>query len=200
MSSEYLAAVKARRTYYPLKKESTISDKRIEEIVGQAILHAPTSFNSQSSRAVVLLKDEHNKLWDIAKTALKAVVPEEQYPTTEQKLNMFQGAYGTVLFFVDSAVVKGMQEKFPLYADRFPVWAIHSDGMAQHITWTALEAEGLGANLQHYNPLIDADVQKTWNIPETWQLNAQMVFGTPTGEPGEKQFNELSDRFKVFGA
>jgi predicted oxidoreductase (fatty acid repression mutant protein) len=96
MSSEYLTAVKARRTYYPLKKESPTSDKKIEEIVSQAILHAPSSFNSQSSRAVVLLNSEHDKLWDIAKAALKAIVPEAQYAATEQKLNMFQGAYGTV--------------------------------------------------------------------------------------------------------
>ena len=96
MSSDYLTAVKGRRTYYPLKKESPISDKKIEEIVGQAILHAPSSFNSQSSRAILLVKGEHDKLWDIAKDALKAVVPADQYAATEQKLNMFQGAYGTV--------------------------------------------------------------------------------------------------------
>jgi predicted oxidoreductase (fatty acid repression mutant protein) len=93
-----------------------------------------------------------------------------------------------------------MQEKFPLYADKFRDWAIHSDGMAQHITWTALEAEGLGANLQHYNPLMDAGVQKTWNVPEDWELTAQMVFGTPTGEAGEKQFDKLEERLKVYGA
>ena len=104
-----------------------------------------------------------------------------------------------VLFFVDRSVVKGMQEKFPLYADKFPVWAIHSDGMAQHIAWTALEADGLGANLQHYNPLIDAGVQKTWNVPIEWELSAQLVFGTPTGTAGEKEFSDLSDRLKIFG-
>jgi predicted oxidoreductase (fatty acid repression mutant protein) len=98
MSAEYLAAVKGRRTYYPLKKESPIPDEKIQQIVGDAILHAPTSFNSQASRAVLLLKDEHDKLWDIVKDSLKAVVSEEQYKVTEQKLNMFQGAYGTVSY------------------------------------------------------------------------------------------------------
>lgn len=96
MSSAYLSAVKARRTIYTLKKESTIDDKKIEEIVSQALLHAPSSFNSQSTRVVVLLKEEHNKLWEIAKDALKAVVSTEQYAATEKKLNTFQGAYGTV--------------------------------------------------------------------------------------------------------
>ena len=57
MSSQYLVAVKARRTYYHLKKESPIDDGKIQEIIGQAILHAPSSFNSQSSRSIVLLKD-----------------------------------------------------------------------------------------------------------------------------------------------
>ena len=99
MSSAYFSAVKARRTIYTLKKESTIDDKKIEEIVRETILHAPSPFNSQSTRVVVLLKEEHNKLWDIAKDALKAVVSAEQYAATEQKLNMFQGAYGTVNYF-----------------------------------------------------------------------------------------------------
>jgi uncharacterized protein len=96
MSSDYLAAVKARRTYYHLKKESPIDDRKIQDIISQAVLHTPSAFNSQSSRVVVLLKEEHNKLWNIAKTALKTVISADQYPATEQKLNMFQGAYGTV--------------------------------------------------------------------------------------------------------
>jgi predicted oxidoreductase (fatty acid repression mutant protein) len=92
-----------------------------------------------------------------------------------------------------------MQEKFSLYSDKFPVWATQSDGMAQHITWTALEADGLGASLQPYNPLIDAGVQKTWNVPIEWEQSAQLVFGTPTGTAGEKEFGDLSDRLKIFG-
>ncbi|KFZ11409.1 hypothetical protein V501_04789 [Pseudogymnoascus sp. VKM F-4519 (FW-2642)] len=200
MSSDYLAAVKARRTYYSLKKESPIDDSKIQEIISQAILDAPSAFNSQSSRVIILLKDEHDKLWDIAKSALKAVVPADQYPATEKKLSNFQGAYGTVLFFVARSIVKGMQDKYALYADKFPVWATHSDGMAQHIIWTALETEGLGANLQHYNPLIDAGIQKAWNVPEDWEHSAQLVFGTPTRPAGDKQFGELSERLKVYGA
>lgn len=93
-----------------------------------------------------------------------------------------------------------MQEKVPSYKDKFPQWATHADGMVQITTWTALEAESLGANLQHYNPLIDAEVQKTWNVPAEWELSAQMVIGTPVGEASEKTFTELSDRFKVYGA
>ena len=65
--------------------------------------------------------------------------------------------------------------------------------------WVALQSEGLGANLQHYSPLIDEQVAKTWNLPASWKLDAQLVFGTPTSEPGEKAFAPIEDRFKVFG-
>jgi hypothetical protein len=34
--------------------------------------------------------------------------------------------------------------------------------MHQLLLWAALEAEGLGANTQHYNPLIDEEVSKFW--------------------------------------
>jgi len=93
-----------------------------------------------------------------------------------------------------------MQEKFAIYADRFPVWAGHSDAMLQHTLWVALEAEGLGANLQHYNPLVDAKVAETWGLPANWKLSAQLVFGGKTGEAGEKAFGAVEDKVKVFGA
>jgi predicted oxidoreductase (fatty acid repression mutant protein) len=65
--------------------------------------------------------------------------------------------------------------------------------------WTALELEGLGANLQHYNPLIDQKVSQTWSIPADWQLKAQLVFGTPAGQTYEKTFKPLEERVMVFG-
>lgn len=92
-----------------------------------------------------------------------------------------------------------MQEKFAIYADRFPVWATQSDGMHQYAVWTALEAEGLGANLQHYNPLIDAKVAAQWDIDLDWELTAQLVFGTPSGAAGEKTAEPMEKRFKSFG-
>lgn len=221
-SKSFLETVKARRTYYALKKESTIPDSQIQEIIKEAILHVPSSFNSQSTRVVLLVKEEHDKLWEITKSTLKAIVSEDQWKSTEQRLNGFKAGYGTVslplpsptflgdqkliclsmkkvLFYESRSVVNGMQEKFALYADRFPGWATQSDAMHQFVIWTALEAEGLGANLQHYNPLIDQKVAETWGIDADWVLNAQLVFGTPAGEAGEKAFQSVDERFKSFG-
>lgn len=44
--------------------------------------------------------------------------------------------------------------------------------MHQYYVWMALETHGLGANLQHYNPLIDDEVKKTFDLPEHWILKA----------------------------
>ena len=46
-----------------------------------------------------------------------------------------------------------------------------------------LEDAGMGASLQHYNPLIDDEVRKAWNLPGDWKLVAQMPFGVPVAQP-----------------
>ena len=70
--------------------------------------------------------------------------------------------------------------------------------MHQLAIWSMLEDKGLGASLQHYNPLIDEAVQKEWGISSTWELIAQMPFGTPTEQPGEKEIKPLEHRILVF--
>lgn len=66
--------------------------------------------------------------------------------------------------------------------------------------WTALEQEGFGANLQHYNPLIDGKLVERYGIPGDWQLKGQLVFGKPAGPPNEKTFKPLEERVFVHGA
>jgi predicted oxidoreductase (fatty acid repression mutant protein) len=93
-----------------------------------------------------------------------------------------------------------MQANFAAYASRFPAWAQESTAMHQYALWCALEAEGLGANLQHYNPIIDQKVAREWGVPESWTLRAQMVIGGRAGEPGEKTFKPVKARCVVHGA
>ncbi|TVY40257.1 putative nitroreductase, partial [Lachnellula subtilissima] len=198
-STAFLEALKERRSIYALSKSSPISDSAIQDIITQAILQTPTSFNSQTTRAILLVKGEHDKLWDIAKEVLKGIVPADQYAATEARLSGFQAGYGTVLFFTSRSAVQKMQDAYAIYADRFPPWAVQSNGMTQLAIWTALELEGLGANLQHYNPLIDQKVQAAWGVDEDWELNAQLVFGKKEGEAAEKAFQPIEERFKSFG-
>lgn len=133
-SSSFFDAVKARRTYYQLSHESTIPDSKIVELVRETIKHTPSSFNSQSARIVVLLGDDHTKLWEeIVKPAVKAVAPPEAWAGSEQRLNGFKAGYGTILFYEDPADVAKLQEQFPLYADKFPQWSEHTSAMHQYI-------------------------------------------------------------------
>lgn len=95
-TSTFLDAIAKRRTFYSLGAESSISDARIQEIIRHVILKVPSAFNSQSVRVVLLVHEEHKKLWDITAEVLKGVVPEDQFTATEKKLKGFGAAYGTV--------------------------------------------------------------------------------------------------------
>lgn len=198
MSNSYIAALKKRRTQYALGKNLPLSQDATAELIREAIKHSPSSFNSQSSRAIVLFGAESEKLWDIAKEELRKIVPADAFEQTEAKIDSFAAGAGTVLFFEDQNVVKGLQENFALYADNFPVWSEQAGGMAQLSVWSALANEDIGASLQHYNPLIDAEVAKAWNIPSSWKLRAQMPFGSNEQAFGDKVFMDDAERFKIF--
>lgn len=67
--------------------------------------------------------------------------------------------------------------------------------------WTALEAEGLGASLQHYHflPPFVEKIKEDYKLPADWKPKAQLVFGTPVGGPMDKTTKPVEDRVKVFG-
>lgn len=199
MSNKTLESLKARRTQYVLGKNVSLSNAEIETLVKEAVKLAPSSFNSQSSRAVILFGAESDKVWNIAKEELKKIVHADAFEATEAKLDSFAAGAGTVLFYEDQDVIKGLQEQFALYADNFPIWSEQSSGMAQLAVWTALSDAGIGASLQHYNPLVDAEIAKTFGVPSNWKLRAQMPFGSNEAAFGEKAFIADADRFKVFG-
>lgn len=199
MDRNFKEAIKHRRSYYNITNSSPISDKEIEDIIDFAVLHVPSAFNSQSTRIVLLLGENHKKLWDITKESLKVIVSAEVFEKTLEKINTsFAGGYGTILFYEDMEVIENLQKNFPAYKNNFPIWSQQTSAMHQFTIWTMLEDAGLGASLQHYNPLIDEKVKNTWNIDPDWKLIAQMPFGTPTREPGEKVFQPIEDRVRVF--
>ena len=198
MSKEFNQVVENRRSIYALGKESPVSNKEIQNIVEHSVKHVPSAFNSQSSRVVVLFGEQHNKLWNIAKEVLRKIVPEANFAATEEKIDSFSNGYGTVLYFEDQEVVEGLQQQFALYKDNFPVWSLEASGMLQFAIWAELEAVGLGASLQHYNPLIDELVKKEWNLPDKWKLLGQMPFGAPLAPANEKTFVPLEGRVRVF--
>ena len=189
-----------RRTIYALNNQLPVEKEEVVKLVEHAILHTPSAFNSQSTRIVVLFGDDHEKLWDMTEETLRDIVgDDEKFIPTKQKIGGFRAGAGTILFFEDQTVVRNLQEAAPLYADKFPIWAEQTSAMHQYVIWTALASINVGANLQHYNPVIDNKVSEEWDIDEHWELNAQMVFGGIEQPAGDKEFKPVEDRMKVFG-
>lgn len=196
---DLLKTFEKRRTNYIISNKKIISTKRVESIVAKCVKAVPSAFNSQSARVVLLFDDQHTKLWDIVLDSLRKIVPSQNFQKTEDKVNSsFKSGFGTILFFEDIEVTQNLQKAYPTYSENFPVWAEQSNGMLQFAIWTALANEGLGVSLQHYNPLIDVEVKKKWNVPNNFKLIAQMPFGNPLKKPLPKEFKPIEERMKTY--
>lgn len=187
-----------RRSNYSLGNRDILSSAKIVELVEHAVKYCPTAFNSQSARVVILFNDDYQKLWKIALEELQKVTPADKFYATELKIKSFAKGLGTILFFEDEDVVKGLQNKFAIYKDKFPHWSEQANGMLQYIVWASLAENDIGASLQHYNPLVDAKVYEQWKVPAGWKLIAQMPFGSIEAPAEEKTFLPIEQRVKVF--
>ncbi|MBW1605133.1 nitroreductase family protein [Lactobacillus sp. Sy-1] len=200
MKNEFLDLQKKRRTIYALGRDVSQSPEELVPFLESVIKEAPSAFNSQSTRAVFAFGKYQDKVWDIVADNLKKVMGSDEAfeKNTKAKIDGFKGAFGTILWFTDMDVVHGLEEQFPSYKDNFYDWSEQAQGNAQYSVWTALAENGIGANLQHYNPLIDEDIAKEFDIPKSWRLRAEMDFGSIEAPAGDKEFMEDSQRFRVF--
>lgn len=199
MKKTFLDLSAQRRSIYALGRHVDFSQAELTSLIEQNIKLAPSPFNNQTTRAVILFGAAHEKLWDIVIDRLKQEVPNEAaFAKTTAKVNGFKAAFGTVLFFTETKTVKEFEDNFPLYAANFADWAEQAQGNAQFSVWTSLAENGLGANLQHYNPLIDDQVRAAFDLPASWKLRAQMDFGSIESPAGAKDFMADAERFRVF--
>ena len=194
----FVDQLKKRRSIYELGKRVHYSQAYLSEMLQAAVRSCPSAYNSQSTRIVVLFADSHYKFWELVKQVQRQHVPTHIYEGAEIKLNQCAAAYGTILFYEDQAVIQQLQKKMPLNAEDFPIWSEQTSGMAQFAVWTALADSGLGASLQHYNPIVDEQVHAEWDIPANWKLRAQLVFGSIEGETHAKDYLADEERFKIF--
>lgn len=191
---DYRAVLAKRRSVYSLKPTSPVADdlliNRLEEVLDEA----PSAFNAQSPRLVICLGTAHKAVWEITKDALRKIVPPEKFKNTESKLNMFENAYGTLLLYTETKTVDKLKADYPLYANIQDQWADHNIGIVLIDLWDTLVDLGLAANLQHYNPLIDAEVQKKFAVPSSWRLEGEIVFGTEGFAPSDKEKLAIESR------
>lgn len=198
MNSTFNKLTAQRRSIYALGDQLTNSPEEIYDLIITAIKNSPTAFNSQTVRAVVLFGKSSDKVWDIVEVALKEVVEDPQaFAKTQQKIASFRAGFGTVLFLTETDTVHELEKQFPAYADNFADWAEQGIGGAQQAVWTALAEQQIGASLQHYNPLIDDAIHQAFNLPDSWQLRAEMPFGSIEAPAGNKDFRDDSEKFKL---
>ncbi len=183
-------ALSKRRTYYHINKDIPVTTEEIKETVMELAELVPDAFNMKSARAVIVTGEKQDKLWDLVYDSFEGKVPRE-------KIDGFKAGAGTILYFYDEETIRKMQETYPAYAENFPVWANQANGMLQISVWTALCELGMGASLQHYNPMIDEKVKKWLDIPESYKLIAQMPFGGIAAEPLKKEKGDPSLRVSV---
>ena len=181
--------LKQRRTYYNLNKKLPVSNAEVKKVIEEITELIPDAFNMKSARVLVVMDKKQDELWNRIFDTFDGKVPRE-------KIDGFKAAAGTILYFYDEEVVRALQKKFPTYADNFPVWANQANGMLQINIWTGLRELGIGANLQHYNPVIDSLVQEMFEIPKSWKLIAQMPFGGIVTEPDPKEKENIADRVR----
>ena len=194
----YQQIIEKRRSVYALNTQLPISEDEAVKTIEDAIVASPSAFNVQSAQAIILLGAEHKALWDgIVHDTLQAIVPADTFEQTAQKLALFAGAYGTVLFFEDQDAVDTLKEQFAAYAAAFDGFAAQAQGIAQVNVWNALAEKGVGANLQHYNPLIDEAVKARYDVPESWKLAAQLNFGGIAAPAGDYERKPASERVRV---
>lgn len=199
MAASFKEAIEKRRSIYELSNKATLTDNEIEDLLRFAVKNTPSAYNSQSTRLILLTEDAHALLWGIVKQTLRERISADAFTRTEQKIDAsFASGHGTVLFFEDTSIIAEQQRLYPTYADKFPIWSEHTNAMHQLVVWTMLEDAGMGASLQHYNPLIDEQVKTVWKLPSEWNLVAEMPFGVPTGQPAPKEFAPLNERVRVF--
>lgn len=180
-----------RRSYYAINKSLPVTKAQLIQTIERVVELVPDAFNMKSARVVVALEAKHDQLWDIIYDAFDGKV-------SRAKIDSFKAGAGTILYFYDKNVVEGLQVKFPLYAANFPIWANQANGMLQICLWSALRELGLGASLQHYNPIIDTAVYQLFDLPENYVLLAQMPFGGIVEEPQAKEKENIKQRVTVF--
>ena len=192
----FFETLKTRRSVYKLNKKLPVAQDKVFEIIKDAVRYVPDAFNMKSQRVVIITGDKNQEFWNGVYDVLVSITSGA---VSRERIDSFMAGYGTILYFYDNDVLNEYRKKFAQYAGNFDNWATQSNAMLQFAIWTGFADVGIGASLQHYNPVIDNMVQKMFNVPDNWILNAQMPFGGIAAEPEPKPADDVSSRVVVLG-
>ena len=197
--SNFTDLIKQRRTTYAIGNKTELTHEEIVDRIREIAQDVPSANNSQTTRVVVLFGEDNVKLWDHIYNVQKDVM---QRPMWDMMSNVMQGAkggVGTILFFEDQgAIEKGIGK-----GARADVYKQHNDANMQYALWLGLAELGLGASLQHMNigfeQGFDKSIKEMFDLPENYEMIAQMPFGSIEAAPGEKEYIDSNEQVRVIG-
>ena len=191
---KFVNLLKVRRSVYGLNKTLPVMESAVVDFVHTAVQYVPDAFNMKSQRVVVVLGEKHEKFWNAVYDEL---VKSTGGRFSRDRIDSFAAAYGTVLYFYDVAAVEETRRAYPGYAENFHDWVMQSNAMLQFAIWLGFAGMNIGANLQHYNPVIDNMVRDMFGLPDNWTLVAQMPFGGIADAPTPRVNTDIPGRVRV---
>lgn len=196
--SNFKDLLEKRRTIYALGNNTAHSQEEITEAIRHAVQMSPSASNSQTTRAIVLFGDANVKLWNHIYEVQEGVLPEAMWNMLSGVMeNARDKAVGTVLFFEDREAVEAM----PTSEATREAFKQNNTGIAQYAVWLRLAEMDLGASLQHFNigyeQGFDKAVRDMFNLPDSYEMIAQMPFGSIEQPAGDKEFVDPNKRVQV---
>lgn len=191
----FLDLINKRRTVYPINGKSKLSQDEIVKYLQEVTRGIPSASNSQTTRLVVVFNDKNKKLWEHILQTQEKVLDAGTFGFMKPVMELAANAVGTVLFFEDRNVVKATLGESP----RAEVYKQHNNAYLQFGVWLALNELDFGASLQHFNigfeQGYDKGIKALLNLPEQYELVAEMPFGSHDGNPEPKE--KIADDLKV---
>lgn len=195
--SELVELVEKRRSIYALGANSEYSQEEIVERIREVVKQAPSAFNSQTTRLVVLFDEANDKFWDHIYDVQKDVLDEASWDMMSGIMTGAKEGIGTILFFEDRDAVSEM----PAEGVREDAYKQNNNSNAQYGVWLALTEMDLGGSLQHFNigyeQGFDKATREMFDLPETFEMVAQMPFGSIEQEVDEKEHIDTNEQVRV---
>ena len=178
-----------RRSTYVIGKNTDISKEQITEALREAAKNVPSSFNSQTSRLVLVFDEANERVWKEIYNVQKDVLDEATWGMMGPVIEGAGQGVGTILFFEDRDAVK---ENIPAAESQQNLYKQDNSSNQQYAAWLTLAELGLGGTLQHFNIGYEQGFDKVFrellDLPESYEMVAQMPFGSIEQEYEPKDY------------
>ncbi len=187
--SELLTSLAKRRSVYQFENRLNHQPEELASTIGQAVMAAPSAFNSQTSRIVLMTGSKNHKVWELIRQAQEPLIDEGSGGDFYRMVfDTGQNAAASLIFFEDQAAVEA---NIPANPERQVIYKEKNSAITQYTAWVVLADLGYGACLQHFNigakEGYDQSIKDLLQVPDSWELNAQMPFGLLKDLPEAKE-------------